>query len=324
MPWMRPARREAPVMRGERTPVLSVKEIVSSAYRLGVAVPAFNIPYLPMMAPVIRAVADQDCFALVEVARLEWMKFEARGPAAVMAANHAWRQPDYARPHLDHVPVIDEDDQRVDYLAIIREAIGLGYESVMVDGSRLSLEENIAATRQVVGLAHASGIPVEAELGAVLGHEAGPLPPYEALFASGRGFTRVEEARRFVAESGCDWLSVAIGNVHGAISGAYKDQKKISARLNLEHLDLLRAALDIPLVLHGGSGVRREDVLEAFRRGITKINIGTEIRQAYEATLRETGDAGAAQEAVYERTAWLIRDYFELAGTRARIAAEVA
>lgn len=304
--------------------MLSVNAIVNNAYRLGVGVPAFNIPYLPMLAPVIRAVADQDCFALVEVARLEWLKFEAQSPAAVMAAYQAWRQPDYTRLHLDHVPVIDEDDLRVDYLAIIREAIGLGYESVMVDGSRLSLEENIAATRQVVELAHASGIPVEAELGAVLGHEAGPLPPYEELFASGQGFTRVEEARRFVAESGCDWLSVAIGNVHGAISGAYRDQKKISARLALDHLDRLREALDIPLVLHGGSGVRREDVLEAFRRGITKINIGTEIRQAYEVALRETGDIPAAQEAVYARTVWLIQDYFELAGTRARIAAEEA
>lgn len=304
--------------------MLSVKTILNNAYRAGIAVPAFNIPYLPMLPPVIQAVVDQDNFALIEVARLEWIKFEAQGPAEVMAAYQEWRQPDYARPHLDHVPVIDEDDIRVDYLAIIREAIGLGYESVMVDGSRLSLDENIAATRQVVELAHAAGVPVEAELGAVLGHEDGPLPPYEELFASGRGFTRVEEARRFVAETGCDWLSVAIGNVHGAISGAYRDQKKISARLNLEHLDLLRDALDIPLVLHGGSGIRREDVLEAFKRGITKINIGTEIRQAYETTLRETGDTAAAQAAVYERTAWLIGDYFELAGTRTRIAVEEA
>ena len=94
------------------------------------------------------------------------------------------------RLHLDHVPVIDEDNQRVDYLPIFQEAIDVGYESVMIDGSRLPLDENIAATRQVVELAHAAGVPVEAELGAVLGHEDGPLPSYEELFASGRASPR--------------------------------------------------------------------------------------------------------------------------------------
>ncbi|NPV67390.1 MAG: class II fructose-bisphosphate aldolase [Anaerolineae bacterium] len=302
--------------------MLSLAAIMRNAYRAGIAVPAFNIPYLPMMAPVIRAVVDQDCFALVEVARLEWTKFEAGSPAAVMAEFQKWQAPEHVRLHLDHVPVIDEDRLPVDYLGIIREAIALGYHSVMVDGSRLSLEDNIAATREVAALAHAAGLPVEAELGAVLGHEDGPPPPYDELFESGQGFTQVDEAVRFVAESGCDWLSVAIGSIHGAISGVYKDQKKISARLNLDHLDRLRAAVDIPLVLHGGSGVQREYVLEAFRRGIAKINIGTEIRQAYEATLRASGDVSTAQGAVYERTTWLIRDYFGLSGTRRQIAAE--
>jgi len=302
--------------------MLDLASIMRNAYRAGVAVPAFNIPYLPMMAPVIRAVVDQDCFALIEVARLEWTKFEAGGPAAVMAEFQKWPAPAHVRLHLDHVPVIDEDGLAVDFRSIISEAISLGYHSVMVDGSRLSLADNIAATREVAALAHAAGVPVEAELGAVLGHEEGPPPPYDELFASGQGFTRVDEAARFVAESGCDWLSVAIGSVHGAISGVYKDRKKISARLDLDHLDRLRAAVGIPLVLHGGSGVQREYVLEAFKRGIAKINIGTEIRQAYEAALRASGDANAAQDAVYERTVWLIRDYLELSGTRGRIAVE--
>ncbi len=302
--------------------MLSVRQIVRNAYRAGLALPAFNIAYLPMMAPVIQAVADQDSFALIEVARLEWIKFEAESPAAVAAAFQQHDDPGHVRLHLDHVPVIDEDGLAVEYLGIIRGAIALGYQSVMIDGSRLSLEDNIAATQAVVQIAHPAGLPVEAELGAVLGHEAGPLPPYDELFESGRGFTRVDEAHRFVMETGCDWLSVAIGSVHGAVSGVYKDQKKISARLNLDHLDRLRDALDIPLVLHGGTGVQREHVLEAFKRGITKINVGTEIRQAYETALRETGDIPAAQAAVYERTAWLIRDYFELAGTRARIGVE--
>jgi len=291
-------------------------EIVGRAWRAGAVVPAFNVPYLPMVEPVIRAVADLDSFALVETARLEWLKFEAGGPAAVMAEFLKWNDAAHVRIHLDHVPVVDEDGQRVDYLPIIKEAIGLGYQSVMVDGSRLNLESNIAATLQVVELAHAAGIPCEAELGAVLGHEAGPLPPYEELFASGKGFTDVEEAVRFVRETGCDWLSVAVGNVHGAISGALRDRKKITARLNLAHLDRLRQATSVPLVLHGGSGVEREAMLAAVQRGIAKVNVGTEIRQAYERTLKESGSVASAQDAVYERTSWLIRDYFGVAGTR--------
>jgi ketose-bisphosphate aldolase len=224
------------------------------------------------------------------------------------------------RLHLDHVPVIDEDNLAVDYRSIIREAIELGYQSVMVDGSRLDLEGNIAATGQVVEMAHGAGIPCEAELGAVLGHETGPRPPYEELYESGRGFTDVGEAERFVQQTGCDWLSVAIGNIHGAVSGALKDQKKVEAKLNLDHLERLRQATGVPLVLHGGSGVKREYLLAAIKRGIAKVNIGTEIRQAYESALRESESVTAAQDAVYERTCWLIRDYFSMAGTRRRVA----
>ncbi|MBI2437314.1 MAG: class II fructose-bisphosphate aldolase [Lentisphaerae bacterium] len=295
-------------------------DIIQAAWRQGLTVPAFNIPYLPMMEPVIRAARDQDSFALIAVARLEWVKFEAQSLAAVRDEFQKWRDDKHVRLHLDHVPVVDEDRQRVDYGAIIREAIALGYQSVMVDGSRLGLEENIRATREVVELARAAGIPCEAELGAVLGHEAGPMPPYEELFRSGQGFTRPDEARVFVQETGCAWLSVAIGNIHGAISAAARHRRKVTARLNLTHLETLKEAAGIPLVLHGGSGVCREDVLAAMQHGIAKINVATEIRQAYETTLKTSGQVAAAQEAVYARTTELIRDYFGIAGLCRRLA----
>jgi len=294
-------------------------DIIRNAYHAGIAVLAFNVPYLPMVEPVIRAVADQDAFALIETARLEWIKFAAGGPEAVQAEFRKWQQPDHVRLHLDHIPVIDEDRLYVDFRAIIAHALALGYQSVMIDGSRLALDENIAATREIVRLAHEAGVPCEAELGAVLGHESGPLSSYEELFASGRGFTRVDEAARFVRETGCDWLSVAIGNIHGAISGAAKSQKKLEARLNLDHLRALRQALDLPLVLHGGSGVRREDVLAAMKIGIAKINVGSEIRQAYEVAVQDDGNVHAAQDVVYARTVWLLRDYFGVSGCRAAL-----
>src|ERR1019366_2926135 len=165
-------------------------------------VPAFNIPYLPMMEPVVAALRASRVFGMIAVARLEWIKFEARSLRAIYDEYQRVKDERFTRLHLDHVPVIDEDDLRVDFEAVIQEAIQLGYQSVMVDGSRLPLEENIEATRKIVQLAHAAHIPVEGELGAVLGHEAGPLPPYEELFASGKGFTAPEDALRFVAETG--------------------------------------------------------------------------------------------------------------------------
>jgi fructose-bisphosphate aldolase class II len=297
-------------------------DLMNNAMKAGLTVPAFNVPYLPMIEPVIRAVVDQDSFGLIAVARLEWIKFEAQGPAAVMEEFKKWNEPKHVRIHLDHVPVIDEDNLEVDYLSIIGEAIDLGYQSVMVDGSRLKLEENIEATRRVADMAHAAGIPCEAELGAVMGHEAGPPPPYEELFESGMGFTDVEEARSFVQHTNCDWLSVAIGSIHGAVSGALKDKKKVSARLNLDHLEKLHQATGIPLVLHGGSGVKQEYLLAAIKKGITKVNVGTEIRQTYERALREEGDLASAQDAVYDRTCYLIKDYFGLSGTRERVVGE--
>jgi fructose-bisphosphate aldolase class II len=295
--------------------------IILKAWNLGLAIPAFNVPYLPMVAPVIRAVADQDSFALVEVARLEWIKFEAKGLRQVLEEFRRHDRPAHVRLHLDHVPVIDEDQQAVDFVDVIREALQLGYASVMVDGSRLPLDENIAATRRVADMAHASGAACEAELGAVMGHESGPMPPYEELYRTGRGFTDCGEARRFAAESGCDWLSVAIGNIHGAVSAAARDNKKIQARLNLDHLERLRDAVGRPLVLHGGSGIPTEMVRAAAARGIAKVNVGTEIRQAYENALRENGSIGQACEAVYGRAASLIRDHFGNAGVRSRLTA---
>ncbi len=293
--------------------VAGTNQLVCNAWQKGLAVPAFNIPYLPMMEPVVRAVRDSETFALIAVARPEWMKFEAGSPRAIRDEYQGVKDERFVRLHLDHVPVIDEDNLEVDYQRIIEEAIVLGYQSVMVDGSRLSLDQNINATREIVRMAQPAGVPVEGELGAVLGHEAGPLPPYEELFLSGKGFTDAEEARCFVKETGVDWLSVAIGNIHGAISGAARRERKIQARLNIEHLDRISQAAGIPLVLHGGTGIEKSCLLEAIRHGIAKINIGMAIRQPYEANRFES--PARAQQAVYEATVRIIREELELEGS---------
>ena len=131
-------------------------------------VPGFNIPYLPMMAPVVRALRDTGCFGLIMVARLEWIKFASGSLTAIRDEYARVQDPRHTRLHLDHVPVLDEDGETVDAATVIREALALGYDSVMIDGSRLPFAANVAATREIVALAHAQGVPVEAELGAVL------------------------------------------------------------------------------------------------------------------------------------------------------------
>lgn len=293
-----------------------VKDIIYRAWQQRLAVPAFNIPYLPMMEPVVKALHDAGSFGLIAVARLEWIKFQAFGLRAIADEYQRLKQEKFTRLHLDHVPVIDEDHKLVDYENIISEAIALGYDSVMIDGSRLPFNENAAATKKVVQMAHAANVPAEAELGAVLGHESGPLPSYDELFLSGRGFTDAQEAKRFVTETGVDWLSVAIGNIHGAISGAAKDAKKVEARLNIEQLRQILTAVNIPLVLHGGSGIRQNALLDGIRNGIAKINVGTTIRQVYE---QNTGRGiKAAQEAVYDATMQLLNNEFQV-GNSAQI-----
>jgi fructose/tagatose bisphosphate aldolase len=212
--------------------------------------------------------------------------------------------------------VIDEDNLHTDFENIISRAIELGYDSVMVDGSRLPLDRNIKETRKIVQMADQADVPVEAELGAVMGHEAGPLPPYEELFSSARGFTSPHEAKQFVEETGTDWLSVAVGNIHGAISQARKEKKQ-EARLSIPHLIKINDETSVPLVLHGGTGIRKEYLMESFRNGIAKINIATAIRQPYEKQMDTS--VKVAQAAVYEEMLRVIDDQLEIRGTAERI-----
>ncbi len=299
----------------------STQELVARAWRQGRVIPGFNIPYLPMMAPVVRALRDTDSLGLIMVARLEWTKFESGSVAAIRDEFvRLDGDPRHVRLHLDHVPVVDEDGLRVDYAAIIATALDCGYESVMVDASRLPLADNAACTRNVVEMAHARGVPVEGELGAVLGHESGPLPPYETLFAARRGFTDPDDARQFVHATGVDWLSVAIGNVHGAIATATRTAEKVAARLDIAHLERIREATGVPLVLHGGTGISKALIQESVRHGIAKINVATAIRQPYE-RLRAHSVA-QAQDAVYEEMLRIIRDELGIAGLASRLQAD--
>ena len=140
------------------------------------------------------------------------------------------------------------------------------------------------------------------------------MPPYEELFASGKGFTSVDEAKKFIDESGADWLSVAIGNIHGAISAAKKNEKKLEAKLDVDHLAKINNEIGVPIVLHGGTGIKKEFIMKAIKHGIAKINVATAIRQPYERAVQESVKAG--QEAVYQAMLEVINNDLEIANTK--------
>jgi ketose-bisphosphate aldolase len=149
---------------------------------------------------------------------------------------------------------------------IVRRCIDAGYTSVMIDGSKLPFRENVELTRRVVTAAHAAGVSVEGELG----HIAQNSDNVDIT----RFYTRPEDARQFVAETGVDALAVAIGTAHGFYKG--------EVRLDLERLQEIRDAVgETALVLHGGSGVPDELLRESVRCGIAKINFGTELKNAF-------------------------------------------
>jgi ketose-bisphosphate aldolase len=280
--------------------------IMKTAWKKNVVVPAFNVPYLPMIEPVVQALTETSTFGLIEVAYIEWMNFGVKGSEDVYTEYQKYKHPQCTRLHLDHIPVISESDEAVDYVDIISRAVEIGYDSVMVDGSKLSLEENIAATKKITDLAHAADVAVEAELGSIVRLGSGPIPPYEELFASKQGFTIPEEAVRFVKETSVDWLSVSVGSIHGSISSVAKKDKKLAAKLDIEHLAAINARVGVPLVLHGGSGIPAAIIRQAIQHGIAKINIGFVVRAAYEA-LKDESQA-KAQEAVYTTTLQVIND----------------
>jgi len=297
-----------------------LSRLARAAAEHGIVVPAFNVFYMPVVKAICEALSAHDTFGLVEVSRIELEKFAVPSISACAQEYRKHADPRVTALHLDHIPVIDEDGLQVDWRPLIEEGIVSGYDSVMIDGSRLPFEENAAVTAEVVRMAHAEGALVEAELGSVVGHEAGPLPPYEELFASKAGFTDPEQAREFVERTGVDWLSVSVGSVHGAIVGAAMDKAKVEAKLDVERVRELREATGVPLVLHGGSGVRQSYVAEAIRNGIAKINIATDIRQPYDRVIASGGSVEEAQRAVVETIGGIIRGKYGIAGSATKLA----
>ncbi|GAA4791186.1 ketose-bisphosphate aldolase [Streptomyces ziwulingensis] len=246
-------------------PLATTGDLVARAVAARRAVAAFNVITLEHIEAVVSGAETAGAPVVLQVSE-NAVKFRhgrllPLARAAVAAAEHA------AVPvalHLDHV----QGD------ALLRQAASAGFSSVMYDASRLPYAENLAATRAAAHWAHAQGLFIEAELGEVGGKDG--RAPLDAHAPGAR--TDPAEARAFVADSGVDALAVAVGSVHAMTTR--------TAALDHDLLKELSGALDVPLVLHGSSGLADGELTEAVAGGIAKVNIGTALNAAMTGAIR--------------------------------------
>ncbi|WP_405995101.1 ketose-bisphosphate aldolase [Streptomyces sp. NBC_00986] len=246
-------------------PLVTTGELVTRAAETRSAVAAFNIITLEHVEAVIAGAESTGAPVVLQVSenavKFRYGRLLPLARAAVAAAERA------AVPvalHLDHV---QSDD-------LLRQAQAAGFSSVMYDAARLPYAENLAATRAAADWAHAQGLWIEAELGEVGGKNG--EPPLDAHAPGAR--TDPAQARAFVADSGVDALAVAIGSSHAMTTR--------TATLDHDLLKRLTATLEVPLVLHGSSGVPDDELTAAVAGGITKVNVGTALNQAMTGAIR--------------------------------------
>ena len=224
------------------------------------AVPAFNAENLEMIQAIVRAAEEMNSPVIIQTT-MPTVKYITPDAMYAMVKTFADKASVPVALHLDHCTDFDA----------VMVAIKSGYSSVMFDGSKLSFEENIRLTKQVVETAKPMGITVEAELGAIGGKEDN-VESKESIY------TDVGEAKEFVEKTGVDILAIAIGTAHGF----YKGEPK----LDFDRIEEIGKTVSAPLVLHGGSGVPEESVKKAISLGMSKVNFATELRAAATAGAR--------------------------------------
>lgn len=230
-------------------PLVKMKEILAHAEENGYGVGAFSVANLEMIMGAVCAAEELRSPLILQIAevRLKHSPLHIIGPAMVAAAKNASVP---VAVHFDHG--LSEEK--------ITEALKIGFSSIMYDGSHHSLEKNIAKTKKMAAIAREYGATVEAEIGQVGGSEDGSVD-LEVLITS------TEQAVKFAAETGIDALAIAIGNAHGVYKG--------EPNLRIDRLEEINSLVDIPLVLHGGSGISEADFRTCISHGIRKINVAT-------------------------------------------------
>lgn len=249
--------------------LVTTARMLRDADQNGYAIGAFNVENMEMVMAVVKACEELRAPAILQTTS-STVKYAGLDLYLANVATVANRASVPIAMHLDHGSSFE----------IAMQALRTGYTSIMIDGSKYALEENIALTKRVIDACKPSAIPVEAELGKVGGKE-------DDVNCDDPRYTDPDDAGRFVNETGVSSLAVAIGTAHGV----YKGEPK----LDIDRLSEIRKAVSIPLVLHGASGVPDDAVRECIRRGISKVNFATELRIAYsdgvKSFLKENPDA---------------------------------
>lgn len=235
--------------------LVTSKEMLLKAQKGSYAIGAFNAENMEMVKAIICAAEELQAPVMIQTTP-STVKYGTLETYAVIVAEEAKKASVPVCLHLDHGSSFE--------LAV--QAVKAGYTSVMIDGSKKDFERNIEVSKKVAEMAHAVGISVEAELGKVGGKE-------DELEVEVDTNTDPMEAKEFVERTGVDSLAVAIGTAHGFYVG--------TPVLEKERLSQIREVVDIPLVLHGASGLTDEEVKDCVRRGICKVNFATELREAY-------------------------------------------
>ncbi|MCH4181342.1 MAG: ketose-bisphosphate aldolase [Atopobiaceae bacterium] len=228
------------------------------------AVGAFNVADSNFMRTVAEAAEENDSPAIIAIHPTELAYVKDDFIAYVL--DRVKNSPVPFVVHMDHG----------DSLASIVRAVHAGFSSVMIDGSLLPFEENIATTKQVVDVCHLVDVSVEGELGTI-----GTTGTSVEGGMTEVKYTDPDDAKRFVAETGVDTLAVAIGTCHGLYP------KGVTPKLRMDVLESIKGVVDIPLVLHGGSGNPDAEVAEAVRIGIQKVNISSDYKYAFFKKCRE-------------------------------------
>lgn len=228
-------------------------DMIKEARAGGYAVPAFNAENMEMVQAIVAAAEEARSPVIIQTTP-PTVKYITPRLMRAMVETVAESATVPVALHLDHCASFDD----------VMVAIRAGYTSVMFDGSKLSLDENIAITRRVMEVARPMGVTVEAELGTIGGKEDGLSAEIQ--------YTSLEDASRFVRETDVDILAIAIGTAHGF----YKGEPK----LDFDRLAQISFSVSTPLVLHGGSGVPEEKVKRAISLGMAKVNFATELRYA--------------------------------------------
>lgn len=236
-------------------------ELVAAARASGRCCPAFNVIQLEHAAAVVAAAERAYHPVVLQVSQNAVRYHGALEPigAAMLATARAARTP--VAVHLDHAETAE----------LVESAVALGFSSVMFDASTLDYEDNVRETARIARYCHDNGVWIEAELGEV-GGKGGVHVPGER--------TDPEQAPRFVRDTGVDALAVAVGTSHAMLTR--------DADLDFARIERLRAALTVPLVLHGSSGVADDDLHAAVRAGLTKINIATQLNKEFTAAVRDS------------------------------------